>query len=80
MVFLRNRTSGEGIGPGGEVRAGRGGKSRREEQQVRRTLGRHEMFANCFICPDMFQCLQIHSLWELEQNLYPAVMWKLYKS
>ena len=57
---------GEGTGLGGEERAGCGGRSRREEQEVRRTLGRHEMFATCFICPDVFQCLQVYSLWELE--------------
>ena len=27
----------------------------------------HEMFAPCFMCLDMFQCLLVHSLWELNR-------------
>ena len=38
-----------------------------------------EMFAPCFMSLDMFQCLLVYSLWELEQNLYPTIVWKLYK-
>ena len=38
----------------------------------------HKIFASCFMSLDMFQCLLVYSLWELESNLYPAVMWKLY--
>ena len=26
---------------------------------------------------DMFKCLLVYSLWELEQNLYPAVVCKV---
>ena len=29
---------------------------------------------------DMFQGLLAYSLWELEKNLYPTVVWKLYES
>ena len=29
---------------------------------------------------DMLQYLPVYSVWEIEQNLYHAVMWKLYKS
>ena len=38
----------------------------------------HEIFAPCFMSLDMFQCLLVYSLWELEQNLYPTVVWKLH--
>ena len=34
----------------------------------------HEIFAPCFMSLGMFQCLLVYSLWELEQNLYPAVV------
>ena len=34
----------------------------------------HEGFAPCFMSPDIFQCLLVYSLWEHEQNLYPAIV------
>ena len=34
----------------------------------------HEIFAPCFMSLDMFQCLLVDSLWELEQNLYLTVV------
>ena len=33
----------------------------------------HEIFASCFMSLDIFQCLLVYSLWELEQNSYPAI-------
>ena len=39
----------------------------------------HEIFAHCFMSLDMFQCLSVYSLWELEQNLYPVIVLELYK-
>ena len=39
-----------------------------------------EISAPCFMSLGMFQCLLVYNLWELEWNLYPSVMWKLYKS
>ena len=35
----------------------------------------YEIFVHCFMSLDMLQCLLVYSLWELEQNLYPAVIW-----
>ena len=40
----------------------------------------HEVFAPRFMSLDVFQCLLVYSLWKLEWNLYPTVVWKLYKS
>ena len=34
----------------------------------------YEIFVHCFMTLDMLQCLLVYSLWELEQNLYPAVV------
>ena len=34
----------------------------------------HEMFAPCFMSLDMFQCLLVYSLRELEENLYPSIV------
>ena len=34
----------------------------------------HQIFAPSLKSPDMLQCLQVYSLWELEQNLYPTVV------
>ena len=39
-----------------------------------------EISAPCFMFLGMFQCLLAYNLWELKWNLYPFVMWKLYKS
>ena len=40
----------------------------------------HENFPPCFMSLGLLQCLLVYSLWELEWNLYPAVVWKLYRS
>ena len=37
-------------------------------------------FLHLAFCPWMFHCLLVYSLWALEENLYPTVVWKLYKS
>ena len=34
----------------------------------------------CFMSLDMFHCLLVYSIWEFEQNLYLAAVWKLYTS
>ena len=34
----------------------------------------HEIFAPSFMSLDMLQCLLVYSPWELEENLYPAVV------
>ena len=35
----------------------------------------YEIFVPCLMSLDMLQCLLVYSLWELEQNLYPAIVW-----
>ena len=35
----------------------------------------HEMCALCFMSLDTFPCLLVYSIRELEQNLYPTVVW-----
>ena len=39
----------------------------------------HDISAPGLVSPDMSQCLLVYSLWEFEENLYPTMLWKLYK-
>ena len=34
----------------------------------------YEIFVPCLMSLDMLQCLLVYSLWELEQNLYSAIV------
>ena len=36
-----------------------------------------EIFAPCFPSLVVFQCLPVYSLWELEQNCFPAITLKI---
>ena len=44
---------------------------------TRRTSPILKILHLCFLSLDMFQCLLVCSLWELEQNLYPDVARKI---
>ena len=45
----------------------------REQTMISISLD-HEISAPGLISLDMFQCLLVYSLWELEWNLYPTVV------
>ena len=40
----------------------------------------HHSFVPCFISLGMSHCRLVYHLWKPEENLYPAVVWKLYNS